>query len=385
MKQILVLLLFIFLLQNSIAQSANTTAKYGTVTIKNADISSAEMKAITHQLDSFYQKRIAAGFSGQVLIGYKGNVIYERYFGYADKESERLIDANSPSQLASTSKPITAIAIAILKDRGLLNFDDFVQKYIPAFPYTGITIRHLLTHRSGLPEYFGMAMSKPLPQGDSLMSNDSLVQLLIDKKPKLVNPPNTKFRYRNTNYALLSYIISVVSKMSYAEFVQKNIFDVLEMKDSYVLDNTCAHKANCCKSYKRNWLQQKDTQLDGITGDKGCYSTVQDLYKLDQALYQHTLITPTTLEEMYLSYSFERKGYQNYGLGWRMFNYPQQKIIFHNGYWQGNNNCFYRFINDNFTIIILGNKLNKYIYAHPQVIYKIITNNQLQVEEEVVE
>jgi CubicO group peptidase (beta-lactamase class C family) len=257
-----------------------------------------------------------------------------------------------------------------------------VQQFIPAFPYKGITLRHLLTHRSGLPEYFGMAMSKQLPQGDSLMSNDSLVQLFIDKQPKLINQPNTKFRYRNTNYALLSYIISVVSKISYAQYVQQNIFDVLEMKDSYVLDNTTIHKSNCCKSYKRSWQPQKDTQLDGITGDKGCYSTVQDLYKLDQALYQNKLITASTLEEMYLPYSFERQGYQNYGLGWRMFNYPEQKIIFHNGYWQGNNNCFYRFINDNFTIIVLGNKLNKYIYAHPQAIYKIVTNKQLNVAEE---
>jgi CubicO group peptidase (beta-lactamase class C family) len=381
-NRILTFLFALFLSNSIIAQPVNTTAKYGAVILKNTDVNSAEIKLITYQLDSFYQKRIAAGFSGQVLVGYKGNIIYERYFGYADKENERLIDAHSPTQLASTSKPITALAIAILKDRGLLNFDDSVQKFIPAFPYSGITVRHLLTHRSGLPEYFGMAMSKQLPQGDSLMSNDSLVQLLIDKHPKLVNQPNTKFRYRNTNYALLSHIVSTVSKMSYAQFVQQNIFDALEMKDSYVMDNTHLHKSNCCKSYKRNWQSQKDTQLDGITGDKGCYSTVQDLYKLDQALYQNKLVTAATLEEMYLPYSFERQGYQNYGLGWRMFNYPEQKIVFHNGYWQGNNNCFYRFIDDNFTIIVLGNKLNKYIYAHPQVIYKIITNSQLQAVEE---
>jgi CubicO group peptidase (beta-lactamase class C family) len=384
MNHLLSFFLFVFLSQTALAQSANTTAKYGAVLLKSTDVNSAEIKSITHQLDSFYQKRVAAGFSGQVLIGYKGIIIYERYMGYADKENQRLIDAHSPSQLASTSKPITALAIGILKDRGLLNFDDSIQKFIPAFPYTGITLRHLLTHRSGLPEYFGMAMGKQLLQTDSLMSNDSLVQLLIDKHPKLVNQPNTKFRYRNTNYALLSYIISIVSKMSYAQFIQKNIFDVVEMNDSYVIDNTTTHKNNCCKSYKRNWIPQKDTRLDGITGDKGCYSTVQDLYKLDQALYQNKLVTPATLEEMYSPYSFERQGYQNYGLGWRMFNYPEQKIIFHNGYWQGNNNCFYRFIYDNFTIIILGNKLNKYIYAHPQVIYKIITNSQLQAEEEEI-
>jgi CubicO group peptidase (beta-lactamase class C family) len=360
-----------------IAQPANTTAKYSTIQIKENN--QEELNIITYKLDSFYTKRVAAGFSGQVLIGYKGNIFYERYFGYADKENERLIDEHSPSQLASTSKPITALAIAILKDRGLLNFDDSVTKYIPAFPYPTITIRNLLTHRSGLPEYFGMVMNKELPIGDSLMSNDSLMSLLIEKKPKCSNQPNTRFKYRNTNYAILSYLVQVISKVSFAQFIQTTIFEPLGMNDSYVFDNTQTHRPNYCKSYKRNWTEQKDTPLDGITGDKSVYSTVQDLYKVDQALYTNKLVQPQTLEEMYSPCSFEKQGYQNYGLGWRMFNYPNQKVIFHNGYWHGNNNCFYRFTTDNFTIIILGNKLNNYIYAHPQAIYNIIMNSNLEL------
>jgi CubicO group peptidase (beta-lactamase class C family) len=156
-----------------IAQSANKTEKYSHINIEN--YSKDELASITYKLDSFYTKRVEKGFSGQVLVGYKGNIFYERYFGYADKERERLIDANSPSQLASTSKPITAIAVAQLKEKGVLNFDDSVTKFIPLFPYPTITIRNLLTHRSGLPEYFGMAMSKILPPQDSLMSNDSLI------------------------------------------------------------------------------------------------------------------------------------------------------------------------------------------------------------------
>ncbi len=352
------------------AQSANTTAKYSTIQLNT--YTKEELNTITYKLDSFYTKRVASGFSGQVLVGFKGNIFYERYFGFADKETNRSIDAQSPSQLASVSKPITALAIAILKDSGLLNFDDSVTKYIPAFPYPNLTIRNLLSHRSGLPEYFGIAMGKQLPMGDSLMSNDSLISLLIDKQPKLVRQPNTKFQYRNTNYAILSYLVQVISKVPFAQFIKANIFDPLQMNDSYVFDNTQSHKITRCKCYKRNWAEQKDMPLDGITGDKSVYSTVQDLYKLDQALYTNKLIQPETLEEMYTPYSFEKQGYQNYGLGWRMFNYPNQKVIFHNGYWHGNNNCFYRFTTDNFTIIILGNKLNNYIYAHPQVIYNII-------------
>jgi CubicO group peptidase (beta-lactamase class C family) len=360
------------------AQSANTTEKYSHINIEN--YTPEEKNLIKYKLDSFYTKRVEKGFSGQVLIGYKGTVLYERYFGYADKETERLIDANSPSQLASTSKPITAITIAQLKEKGLLNFDDTVTKFIPLFPYPTITIRNLLTHRTGLPEYFGMAMSKILPPQDSLMSNDSLISLLIEKHPKLRREPDTKFQYTNTNYAILSYLVQLISGEKFSTYVQKNIFEPLGMYNSYVFDNAAIHSPNYCKNYKGRWTVQKDMRLDGITGDKSVYSTAQDLYKLDQALYNNFL-QPQTLKEMYTPHSFERGGYQNYGLGWRMFNYPNQKVIFHNGYWHGNNNCFYRFTTDNFTIIILGNKLNNYIYAHPQVIYNIVMNSHVELTE----
>jgi CubicO group peptidase (beta-lactamase class C family) len=370
MKYILFVFIICFIRFYSHAQ----TVKYSCINLTNIDTSNPQFKNIVFKLDSFYARKVSSGFSGQVLIGYKGNIIYERYYGYANKERNRVINEHSPSQLASTSKPITAIAIALLKDRGLLNFDDSVNRFIPAFPYKGITIRHLLTHRSGLPEYFNFAMQAILPATDSLMSNDSLVQYIIHKQPKTVRPPDTRFKYCNTNYALLSYIVSTISRQSFATFVQQNIFKPLGMADSYVFNHAAHHPDNYCKNYKGNWAIQKDMRLDGITGDKSVYSTVRDLFKLDQCLYGNKLVKQATLNEMYNPYSFERVSYQNYGLGWRMFNYPDQKIIFHNGYWHGNNNCFYRFLADNFTIIILGNKFNKNIYAHPQSIYNIINN-----------
>jgi CubicO group peptidase (beta-lactamase class C family) len=361
------------------------TYAYGKVILPSTDSTTPFIKNINYQLDSFYNKRVAKGFSGQVLVGYKGVVIYERYFGFANKATNELINAATPSQLASTSKPITAIAVAILKERGLLNFDDSVQTYIPNFPYKDITLRHLLTHRSGLPEYFGLAMGAKNYTTDTLMSNDSLVQLLITKHPKAVRQPNTKFKYCNTNYALLSYIVSVVSQQPFAQFVQTNIFNALGMANSYIFNHTNNHAINYCKSYKNNWLPINDMRLDGVTGDKSCYSTVQDLYKLDQALYTNRLLSQNTINEMYQPYSNETNNNQNYGLGWRMFNYPEQKVIFHNGYWHGNNNCFYRFVTDNFTVIILGNKFNKYNYAHPKIIYNLITNSTLAINDDEVE
>jgi CubicO group peptidase (beta-lactamase class C family) len=349
--------------------------KFDRIKLQYTDTNNAEIKRIIYSLDTFYAKRVAMGFNGSVLIGYKGKVLYERYFGYAQVENGLMINKETPSQLASTSKPFTAMAVCLLKDRGLINFDDYVTTYIPNFPYPNITVRNLLNHRSGLPEYFhfGEGMRKKENIGTP-MTNSELVDILATKQPKLNFTPNTRFTYCNTNFALLSYIVSQVSNMSFPNFMKYMIFEQLGMKNTYVHEAGGQHASNRCLSYKGSkWNEEKDMYLDGTTGDKGVYSTVTDMYKWDQALYKGVLVKKKTLEEAYTPYSFEKPGVKNYGLGWRMLNYPSgQKVIFHNGWWHGNNTCFYRFLDDNFTIIVLGNKYNKGIYYQPQGIFNII-------------
>jgi CubicO group peptidase (beta-lactamase class C family) len=350
------------------------TRKFERITLQYTDTNTPEMRKIIYSLDTFYAKRVAMGFNGQVLIGYKGKVLYERYFGVAQRDNGLMIGKETPSQLASTSKPFTAMAICLLKDRGLLNFDDYVQQYIPEFPYATITIRNLLSHRSGLPDYLHFASGYRLPENaHTLMSNGELMEMLRTKQPKLNFVPNTRFTYCNTNYAVLSYLVSKITNMQFSQFMKYMIFEPLGMKNTYIFDDKAIHSANYCKNYKGSgWAEQKDMFLDGVSGDKGCYSTVQDMYKWDQALYKGVLVKQKTLQEAYSPYSFEKPGFKNYGLGWRMLLYPDQKIIFHNGYWHGCNNCFFRFLDDNFTIIILGNKYNKSNYYQPQGIYNII-------------
>lgn len=117
---------------------------------------------------------------------------------------------------------------------------------------------------------------------------------------------------------------------------------------------------------------------DGVYGDKGVYSTVQDMYKWDQSFYQNVLLSNETLEMAYGPCSFEKPGVKNYGLGWRMLCFPNgDKIIYHNGWWHGNNTVFYRFIKDNFTIIILGNKYNNNIYRQAPIVYGLARNKPI--------
>lgn len=382
-KNLLFILIIIFLsCQDSTPSTASPTPripggppKFSRVNLQYSDTNSPDVKRIIRSLDTFYAARVAAGFNGSVLIGYKGKVMYERYFGTANRETGLMWNKSTPSQLASTSKPFTAMAVCLLKDRGLVRFDDLVTKYIPEFPYSNITVRELLNHRSGLPEYFHFdqkTMRSPENQG-TLLTNEELVNILATKKPKLVFTPGTRFTYCNTNFAMLSLLVSRVSGTSFPKFMKNMIFDPLGMSNSYVFDAAGSHNANTVRNYKgSSWHWEKDMWLDGTTGDKGVYSTVTDMYKWDQALYSGKLVKQKTLDEAYTPYSFEKPGVKNYGLGWRMLLYPNQKIIFHNGWWHGANTCFYRFLDDNFTVLVLGNKYNKSIYHQPQGIFNII-------------
>jgi len=346
---------------------------YASVKLEFADTASPEGRALIHQLDSFYQRETRAGFNGSVLIGYKGKILYERYFGYCDKGAGTLLCAQNPSQLASTSKPFTATAILWLHQNKYLNIDRPVKDYLKDFPYSEITITMLLNQRSGLPDY--TKMGNRFWKSKAPMYNEDLLQILARHRPKLNSRPNTRFEYSNTNYAMLARIIEEVSKMSFKEFMKDFIFEPLGMKNTFVYDPADRNKYGdrITQSYQYNWRIFAETNEDGIYGDKGIYSTVEDMYRWDQSFYNHVLLNEKTLQMAYKGYSNERPGVKNYGLGWRMLQYPDgNKIIYHNGWWHGNNTVFYRFIKDNFTIIVLGNKYNSKIYGHAKAIYNIV-------------
>ncbi len=338
--------------------------------IKYADTNSTELKKLIHSLDSFYAVQVRFGFNGSVLLGHEGKIIYERYFGYANKPQGHYLNKRTPSQLASTSKPFTATAILWLHQNKYLNIDAPVAKYIKNFPYPNITVTMLLNHRSGLPDYtkLGTAIWK----SKAPMYNANLVHYINTKQPKLYFAPNTKFQYCNTNYALLASIIEEVTKMPYKKFMKEMIFEPLGMHDTYVFDPKDGLLNNSSISYRANFSIFENTFQDGVYGDKGIYSTPQDLYKWDQSFYNYTLLNEKTLRLAYNGYSHEKPGKKNYGLGWRIIEEERYKIVYHNGWWHGNNTVFYRFIADNFTVIVLGNKYNTKIYQHPKAIYKLL-------------
>ena len=373
--------LFLFTLLS--CQFANENAKahthfvlepetFETNTLQSNVSTNPEWNIIKQRIDSFYNKQMAAGFNGSVLVGYKGKIVYEQYYGIANRSKGLALSEQTAVQLASVSKTFTAAAVLYLYQHKYLDINELVTTYIPSFPYKNISIKMLLNHRSGLPDYTHWAV--PFAnKSKRIFYNDDIIKLLSSVKPHLDFPSNTHFKYSNTNYAVLAKIIEIVTEMPYKSFMQKYIFKPLGMEHTFVFDPADGLPASASISYKYNWQPEPVMFADGIYGDKGIYSTVRDMYKWDQSFYQNKLLNNETLELAYGPCSFEKAGIKNYGLGWRMLCYTNgNKIIYHNGWWHGNNTCFYRFIKENFTIIILGNRFNKNIYKQPKVIYSII-------------
>lgn len=347
---------------------------FGSVNLFYGDTSSAEFKQMRFKLDSFYRTQVARGFNGSVLIGYQGHILYERYYGVGDRVKGTLLNKDAAVQLASTSKTFTATAIMYLHQHKYLNIDHTVQTYLPSFPYPDITIKMLLNHRSGLPDYlkwWGRYKNTVTPA-----YNDELLTMFAKYRPAQEFKTNTRFKYSNSNYALLARLIEEVTEMKYKDFMKQYFFDPIGMKNTFVYDPADGLPETATKSYRADWVEYPIVFSDGIYGDKGIYSTVRDMYRWDQSFYDYEFIDSVTTEYAYGPCSFETGGVKNYGLGWRMYCYPDgDKVVFHNGWWHGNNTVFLRFIKDNFTIIVLGNKYNKSIYQHGPAIYKLISNS----------
>ncbi|MBP7389187.1 MAG: beta-lactamase family protein [Chitinophagales bacterium] len=318
------------------------------------------------QIDSFYRLRHKAGFNGCVMIAKDGKPIYSGAFGYADYKKDTLT-TQTAIQLASVTKTFTSSAIMLLAENGFLSVDDTLQKFFPDFPYKGMTIKHLLTHRSGLQEYIYWG-SDYVGSDVKYLTNEKLLQTIITKKPPLRWRVDLKFTYCNTNYALLASVIEHVTGMSYAKFMNDVIFTPLGMTSTFAYtleDPTTLCGAKCFDSRWRVW---KEIMSDGVLGDKGIYSSVEDMLKWDNALRNGMVLNETSLSEAYKPRSFDRYSFtkdkeKNYGYGWRMIKQSDDNyLIYHNGNWHGCNNVFARDMKDGYTIIVLGNKANENNY-----------------------
>ncbi len=322
-----------------------------------------ERQRIQSQSEIFYDSMLGgSGFNGGMIVAKGGNIIFEKYKGFVNIDGKDSINASTSLHIASVSKTFTAMAVLKLQELGKLNIDDSVTHFFPDFNYPGVTVKTLLNHRSGLPNYLYF-MEDAGWNKDSVIENKDVLKWLVFKKGMLKNiaSPNKRFTYCNTNFALLALIIEKVSGKTYPHFMQENIFDPLGMKNTFVHfkgDNKIRSK-----SFDWRGREIPDNFLDDVYGDKNIYSTPRDLLIWDRALSDTVFLTAKSLELAYTPYSNEKPGIKNYGLGWRMNNYEDgKKIIFHNGWWHGNNAAFIRVLKDDATIILISNRYARAVY-----------------------
>ncbi|RYZ25110.1 MAG: class A beta-lactamase-related serine hydrolase [Chitinophagaceae bacterium] len=282
------------------------------------------------------------------------------------------ITAETAFQIASTGKTLTAAAVLKLWEQGKLGLDDLVTKYFPQFPYDGVTIKTLLNHRSGLPNYLYYMEKGKWVRTQQATNMDVMNTLITWQPPKAANA-DRRFQYCNTNYVILALIVEKVSGLPFPEYMKKNIFEPLGMTHSFVIGPN--EQASHMQSFQpSNALWSLDFS-DGPYGDKNIYSTPRDLLLWDRALNEGKILSKQTLDSAYTPYSNEKPGIHNYGLGWRMLNYPTgKKIIYHNGHWHGFNSAFSRLPDENATIIIIGNKYNQGVYSAAKKLYEVFGN-----------
>jgi CubicO group peptidase (beta-lactamase class C family) len=312
----------------------------------------------------FFDSLLARNFNGEVLVAKNGEVVYEKYAGLKSMNNKsNPVDEHTAFHLASVSKTFTAMAVLKLWEAGKLNIEDDVSKYLPGFPFSGITIKMLLSQRSGLHNYVHYVETPRGWDRKTFFTNQDLLQYMIAHKTEIRGvPPGRHFEYCNTNYALLAMIIEKASGETYAQYLSKTFFDPLQMHDSYVFD--LSKQSSSILSYKSNRRPYPIEYLDAVYGDKNVYSTVRDLLKWDIALRSGLLFRESTLDSAYMPYSFEKPGKRNYGLGWRMLLIPNgKKLIYHNGWWHGNRTAFVRMIDEGATIIALSNNDCTRVYA----------------------
>jgi CubicO group peptidase (beta-lactamase class C family) len=341
---------------NSVLVNDSTTTE-----VTHASIPTPELRRYINQVDEFYEKALdRPSFNGAFLVAKNGQIIYERYKGFANLSKKDSLTYRHAFHIASISKTFTAMCLMRLVEEGRVQLSDTLGKFFPNFPYQGITVKMLLSHRSGLPNY-AYYLEKIKWDRKIRITNQDILQTLYDHKPPLDFISGRRFAYCNTNFALVALIIEKVTGIPYHDYVKSTIFDPLGMQDTFVY--TQADSARAMPSYEYNGRQWGFDYLDLVYGDKNIYSTVRDLLKWDQALYTNKLFKQATLDSAFTPNSFEKPGIKNYGLGWRMFCYPTgKKIIYHNGWWHGNNTVFTRLTQDSATIIVLGNKRNNGIY-----------------------
>lgn len=301
---------------------------------------------VVSKVDDYLKSAIARShFSGAVLIAREGRIIVRAGYGMANVEHGVPATPETKFRIGSLTKQFTAAAILILQQRGKLQTQDAICKYLPGCPpvWQEITIHQLLTHTAGLPNVDHTVEAK------SPMSLAYTVQTFKDQPLEFT--PGAQFRYSNTNYLLLGYIVESVSGAPYDRFLDENIFQPLKMSNTgydnherILKQRAAGYSLRASQLVNASYI---DMSVPFSAG--GLYSTVDDLYRWEQSLSTETLLSKRSIDAIFTPY----KG--GYGYGWYVGEQDGHKSLSHGGWIGGFAAALARYPDDKLTIIVLSN------------------------------
>lgn len=330
----------------------------------------AQRATLVHTLDSALQTlHQREAFNGAILVGDGKKILLERNLG--ENGAGKVLDAFSAFNLASVSKQFTAMAVLLLAEDGKLAFDDLLEKHLPGLSYPGVTLRHLLTHTSGIPEYFEPASAHfPL---NHIITNQDLLEFYRKANLPADFQPGERFEYSNTNYTLLASLVEKVSGKAFEVFLKERIFQPLGMKNTRVYhlnqpDSPPGRVYGMAKSGGKTYRDDLN-HFDGLVGDGNLYASARDLFTWMQALLKFRLVKKDTQREAWKPFKLNNGELSYYGFGW--FLQKEAPVVAHTGSWAGFRTWVYLDTLSGLTLIVLENSGNA---TYRPVMLRILEN-----------
>jgi len=306
-------------------------------------------------------------FSGVLLVAHRGKPVFYQATGYRNFKQKVKLKKTDLFELASVSKQFTSMIIMKLKAQGLIRYEDSLGQYIPGFPYPGITIRHLLTHTSGLPDY--QAIMDTYWDKSKIAGNADAIAYLR-QYPQIVRfHPGENYQYSNTGYLLLASVAEAITGRDFIEQVGEWIFKPLNMKGAAF---RTPQIRNGIKNFARGHIYEEEkkqyTDADSFPasnytiwlgqrkGPGRISASALDLLKWDQALYTDRLISQAELKEAYTTHTLSDGKRSDYGFGWVINQVPGLGLlVHHSGDNPGYRTHIMRYLDKKYTVILLNN------------------------------
>jgi CubicO group peptidase (beta-lactamase class C family) len=330
--------------------------------------------AVATRVDAVFADMQRPQHPGAALLVVDHNeIVYRKSYGLADLETKRPITADTSFYLGSISKPFTALAIMLMAEDGRVSYDDRLSAFFPQLPpwSAEISVRHLLHHTSGLPEYL------PFSKGDEFVARDMngiTNEAVLDRATNLAGPEfpgGTRFSYSGMGYVLLAMIVATVSGQSSAEFLKARIFDPLGMKHTVAYDQSRPARHRLAHGYLQENDRFKRWDYPMLTvGDGGIFSTLDDLFLWDRALNTERLLPKGALKQTFTSGKTNEGTPVGYGFGWytddssfltaaereqRLVLGPDLRYVSHGGGCVAYFNYIIRLLDTQRTILVLTN------------------------------